>query len=224
MSSVSRKGEIYAHLANAGKALAHGARLELLEYMSQGERSVEELAELSGMPVANVSQHLQKLGRAGMAVSRKEGQRVYYSISGMEVVALLSALRSVAEKNLAEIRGVVDRYLKVKDSLEPVRARELLKLAKKGSVTVIDVRPPEEYVQGHLAGAVNVPLKELEWRLKDIPKAGEVVAYCRGPYCVMAFEAVVALRKKGYRARRLADGFPEWKQAGLPVAAGTGKS
>ncbi|HOP15548.1 MAG: ArsR family transcriptional regulator [Gammaproteobacteria bacterium] len=211
------KQALFAQFARVGKALASANRLELLEFLAQGERSVDALARVSGLSVANTSQHLQQLRQAGLVTARKEGVTVYYSLSDKDVVALVDKLRDVAERHLAEVEQLVSRYLTVKDDLEPVPARELLKRARQGLVTVIDVRPEEEYAAGHLPGAVNIPLASLEKQLRDFDREKEVVAYCRGPHCVLAFEAVARLRAKGFEARRLQDGFPEWKLAGLPV-------
>ena len=211
------KQALFAQFARVGKALASANRLELLEFLAQGERSVDALARVSGLSVANTSQHLQQLRQAGLVTARKEGVTVYYSLSDKDVVALVDKLRDVAERHLAEVEQLVSRYLTVKDDLEPVPARELLKRARQGLVTVIDVRPEEEYAAGHLPGAVNIPLASLEKQLRDFDREKEVVAYCRGPHCVLAFEAVARLRAKGFEARRLQDGFPEWELAGLPV-------
>jgi len=211
------KQALFAQFARVGKALASANRLELLEFLAQGERSVDALARVSGLSVANTSQHLQQLRQAGLVTARKEGVTVYYSLSDKDVVALVDKLRDVAERHLAEVEQLVSRYLTVKDDLEPVPSRELLKRARQGLVTVIDVRPEEEYAAGHLPGAVNIPLASLEKQLRDFDREKEVVAYCRGPHCVLAFEAVARLRAKGFEARRLQDGFPEWKLAGLPV-------
>ena len=211
------KQALFAQFARVGKALASANRLELLEFLAQGERSVDALARVSGLSVANTSQHLQQLRQAGLVTARKEGVTVYYSLSDRDVVALVDKLRDVAERHLAEVEQLVSRYLTVKDDLEPVPSRELLKRARQGLVTVIDVRPEEEYAAGHLPGAVNIPLASLEKQLRDFDREKEVVAYCRGPHCVLAFEAVARLRAKGFEARRLQDGFPEWKLAGLPV-------
>jgi rhodanese-related sulfurtransferase len=172
---------------------------------------------MTGLSVANTSQHLQQLRQAGLAAARKDGLYVFYRLSGDSVVRLLTALRAVGQEQLAEVDKLVSLYFASKDSLEPVPAQELLKRAKTGMVTVLDVRPPEEYAAGHIRGAINVPLTELTERLDEIPSDREIVAYCRGPYCLLAFEAVAKLRKSGRKARRLEDGFPEWKSAGLPV-------
>jgi rhodanese-related sulfurtransferase/DNA-binding transcriptional ArsR family regulator len=217
MSTQTTKRELYQSIAKVAQALASGNRLQLLEFMAQGERSVDALAAMAGVTVANASQHLQALRRAGLVVSRKDGQRVYYRVAGDDVVRLYDGLRGVAESRLAEVRQLVTEFLGDRQALEPVPAEELLARAKKGLVTVLDVRPPEEYAAGHLRGAINVPMDKLEGYLAKLPKKLEIVAYCRGPYCLMSFEAVAMLRKRGWKARRLKDGFPEWKAAGLPV-------
>lgn len=214
------KHDLFTQFARVGKALANANRLELLEFVAQGARSVEELARVSGLSVANASQHLQELRQAGLVTSRKEGLRVYYELSGDDVIRLLDVLRVVAEHRVAEVQKLVDTYLTSKDDLEPLAAEELLGRARNGLVTVLDVRPPEEYLAGHLPGAVNIPLSQLESRLGKLPKKREIVAYCRGPYCVLAFEAVAKLRKKGLKARRLEAGFPEWRLRGFPVETG----
>ena len=218
MSTPNPKRAIFESLARVGTALSSATRLEFLELLAQGERSVDELATLTGVSVANTSQHLQKLRQAGLIVGRKEGLYVYYRLAGDAVVGLLAALGSVGEAYVAEVERIVRLYLAEKDSLEPVPARELLARARKGLVTVLDVRPPEEFAAGHLPGAVNIPVNELEKRLGELPKRKEVVAYCRGPYCLMSYDAVQLLRKKGLKARRLENGLPEWRLAGLPVS------
>ncbi len=217
MRHPSPKREIYENLARIGGAIGSALRLELLELLAQGERSVEQLATTTGTSVANTSQHLQKLRQSGLIVGRRDGQRVFYRLSGDEVVALLAALGRVGEVHDAEIERLVRVYLASKDELEPVPARELLERARKGLVTVLDVRPSEEFAAGHVPGAVNIPIQQLEKRLGDLPKRKEVIAYCRGPYCLMSYDAVQLLRKKGLKARRLVDGLPEWRAAGLPV-------
>jgi len=217
MSTSNFKHDLFAQFARVGKALGNGNRLELIEYIAQGERSVDELAKVSGLTVANTSQHLQQLRQAGLVLCRKAGLKVFYRLSGDDVITLLDALRGVAERHVADVEKLVSTYLSVKDDLEPVPRKELLDRARDGLVTVLDVRPEEEYAAGHIAGAVNVPLSELERYLKDVNPQQEVVAYCRGPHCLLAFDAVAHLRKKGLKARRLEDGFPEWKTAGLPV-------
>lgn len=214
------KREVFANLARIGTALSSPPRIEILELLAQAERNVEQLAALTGMAVANTSQHLQKLRQAGLVVGRKEGLYVFYRLAGDEVVGLLSALGRVGEAYVAEVERIVKTYLAQKDELEAVPAKELLARARKGLVTVLDVRPREEYAAAHLPGAVNIPVHELEKRIKELPKRREIVAYCRGPYCLMSYDAVALLRKKGMKARRLQDGLPEWRLAGLPVEAG----
>jgi rhodanese-related sulfurtransferase/DNA-binding transcriptional ArsR family regulator len=220
MSTEAMKGELYRSIARVAQALAHGNRLQLLELIAQGERSVDSLAAMTGMTVANASQHLQALRQAGLVAARKGGQRVYYSVSGDDVLALCAGLRSVAEARVAEVERLVRDFVGRRDELEPIPADELLERAKQGLVTVLDVRPPEEFAAGHLPGAVNIPIDRLESELAKLPKRREVVAYCRGPYCLMSFDAVLKLRKRGWKARRLENGFPEWKAAGLPVSIG----
>ena len=217
MTSGNFKQDLFAQFARVGKALSNGNRLELMEFLAQGERSVDALAKVSGLSVANTSQHLQQLRQSGLVLSRKQGLKVFYRLSGDDVIELLDALRTVAERHVAEVDQMVSSYLTVKDGLEPIPREELLARAKDGLVTVIDVRPPEEYDSGHVAGAVNVPLSELEIQLEQFEPGQEIVAYCRGPHCILAFDAVARLREKGLKARRLQDGYPEWKTAGLPV-------
>jgi rhodanese-related sulfurtransferase len=215
--STNPKREVFANLARVGTALSSPTRIEFLELLAQAERSVEQLATLTGTTVANTSQHLQKLRQAGLILGRKEGLYVFYRLAGDEVVGLLSSLSRVGETYVAEVERIVRLYFAQKDSLEAVKAEDLLDRVHKGLVTVLDVRPPEEYASGHLPGAVNIPITELEKRLSGLPKRREVVAYCRGPYCLMSYDAVALLRKKGFKARRLEAGMPEWRHAGLPV-------
>ena len=215
--SINFKHELFSQFARVGKALSNSNRLELLEFIAQGERSVDELAKVSGLSIANTSQHLQHLRQAGMVISRKEGLKVFYRLSGDDVLILLDTLRSVAERHIADIDKLVSSFLTVKDNLEPIPREELLERIKHDLVTVLDVRPMEEYAAGHVVGAVNIPLSELEEYLKQFDTDHEVVAYCRGPHCILAFDAVAKLREKGLKARRLQDGFPEWKLAGMPV-------
>ena len=211
------KTELYEQLAGVAKALSHSVRLELMEHLGQGERSVEALAELVGHSLANTSHHLLLLRRAGLADAQKDGVRVFYRLSGDDVVDLLGALRISAERHSAEVDSILSGYFRDRDDMEPVSREELLRRAKDGLVTVLDVRPADEYAAGHLPGAVNIQPSELGKRLKEIPKDHEVIAYCRGAYCVLSFEAVAELRKKGFNARRLEEGYPEWQAAGLPV-------
>jgi ArsR family transcriptional regulator len=217
MSSENPKRQLFDLFATVAKALGHAHRLELLEHVAQGERRVEELAELSGLTIANASQHLQHLRRAGLVASRREGKRVLYRLTDDTVVGLLGSLRLVAERNLAEVDRIVDGYFRDRDSFEPVTRADLMGRSRDGLVTVLDVRPEEEFQLGHVPGAVNIPLGDLERRLAELDPKQEIVAYCRGPWCVLSFEAVAALRKRGFAARRLEDGLPEWQAAGLPV-------
>jgi len=211
------KRQLFTQFARVGKALGHANRLELLEFLAQGERGVEDLAGVTGLSVANTSQHLQQLRQAGLVSARKEGLNVYYSLSGADVQALFESLRQVAERHIAEVGQLVASYLYTKDSLEPLPREELVQRVRDNLVTVIDVRPALEYAAGHVPGAINIPLDELEQQLSKIDPQQEIVAYCRGPHCVLAFDAVARLRQHGLKARRLADGYPEWKSAGLPV-------
>ena len=213
----SPKREVFQQLARIGAALSSGVRLELLELLAQGERSVDQLSALTGTTVANASQHLQKLKQAGLIVARKQGQFVFYRITGDEVIGMLSALSRVGEAHVAEIERIVRMYFFSKDDFEPIPPAELLDRARRGLVTVLDVRPAEEFASGHVPGALNIPVEQLARKLRDLPKGKEVIAYCRGPFCLMSFEAVQLLRKKGIKARRLQDGMPELRTAGLHV-------
>jgi rhodanese-related sulfurtransferase/DNA-binding transcriptional ArsR family regulator len=211
------KQSLYRQFAEVAKALGHGHRLEILELLAQGEQSVEALAERAGLSVANASQHLRLMRRSGLLASRRAGKHIFYGLSDLAVLDLVAALRRVGERNLAAVRDLVGGYFHQRDALEPVSRKELARRVKDGLVTVLDVRPPDEFAAGHLPHAVNIPLRELVKRLRDIPKSREVIAYCRGPYCILAFEAVALLRQRGFKAHRLEDGFPEWRAAGLPV-------
>ncbi len=217
MSNGHFKQDLFLQFARVAKALANGHRLELLEFLAQGERSVDALSKVSGLSVANTSQHLQQLRQGGLVESRKDGQKVFYRLSGADVSLLLDALRDVAERHLADVRQLVDTYLTVKDDLEPVAAEELLARLREGLVTVLDVRPKEEYAAGHLPGAINIPLPELHQRAEELDAGREVIAYCRGPHCVLAFDAVAFLRESGLDARRLDGGLPEWRLHGYDV-------
>jgi ArsR family transcriptional regulator len=207
--------------AEVAKALGHGRRLEILELVAQGERSVEALAGSAGLSVANASQHLRLMRQAGVLASRRNGKHIFYRVSDPSVLDMLVALRKVAENNLAEVRDLIRGYFHERDALEPVSRQKLRHRLKNGLVTVLDVRPEDEFAAGHLPRAVNIPLRELTRRLRELPKSQEVVAYCRGPYCVLAFEAVALLRERGFKVRRLEDGYPEWLAAGLPVEVRT---
>lgn len=216
------KDALYEQLARLGKAVASPRRIELLDLLGQGERSVEALALGTGMGVTNASQHLQLLRQARLVESRREGTRVLYRLADDSVLRFHVALRELAQARLAEVGQVLRDYLLARDALETVSRTELLDRLRRGDVVVLDVRPREEYEQGHVPGAVSVPLDELEARLAALPRRSDVVAYCRGPYCVLAPQAVELLRQRGFRARRLEDGMPEWRLAGLPVAVGEG--
>lgn len=218
MSAPGIKRQLYTQFAKVAKTLASAPRLEILELLAQRERSVEDLVAVTGLPVANVSQHLQHLRRSGLAANRREGKYIRYRLADPAVVTLIGSLQELAERNHVETARTINRYFKKRDSLEPVSRAELLRRKKAGAVFVIDVRPLDEFSEGHIPGAVHLPLAELERHLAELPRDQEIVAYCRGPYCVMAFEAVARLRAHGFQARRLQDGFPEWKLASLPVA------
>ena len=220
-STFNPKRALYAQFAVVAKAIAHEHRLELLELVAQGERSVEALAERSGLSIANVSQHLQNLRRAGLVASRRQAKFVLYRLADEAVLTMLAALQKVAERNVGEVERILRSYFHARDELEPVSRAELTQRMKKGLVTVIDVRPEDEFALGHVPGARNIPLGDLKRYLSKLDRKTEIVAYCRGPYCVMSFEAVAQLRKLGFKARRLEDGLPEWKAAGLPVQTGT---
>ncbi len=211
------KKSLFEQFAHIAKAMGSGNRLEMLDFLAQCEYSVEDLAGVMGLSVANTSHHLQQLRHSGLVTTRKQAQRVFYSLGSGDVIDLVNSLRTVAERHLAEVNQLINTFLISKDSLEPIPREELLERVHQGLVTVLDVRPPDEYAAGHPPGAVNIPVSELEHHLQVLGSIQEVVAYCRGPHCVLAFDAVARLRAKGLSARRLQNGFPEWKQAGLPV-------
>ncbi len=211
------KSDLFTQFARVGKALSNANRLELLEFLAQGSRSVESLANIAKLSIANTSQHLQQLRQSGLVTSQKDGLKVYYSLSGDDVIALLDSLREVAERHLSDVNQLVDTYLTSKDSLEPIPAGELLEKVKDDLITVLDVRPKEEFAAGHVQGAINIPIEELEQHLAEFDPEQEIVAYCRGPHCILAFDAVAQLREKGFQARRLENGYPEWRVAGHPV-------
>jgi len=213
----SPKHKLYEQFAQVAKALSHAHKLELLELLAQCERSVEVLATVANLTVANTSRHLQQLRGAGLVASRKEGLYVFYRIAGDDVIVLLRSLRRTGQRHIGEVNEIVLGYFNDRDSLEAVSRKELLRRSNDGLVTVLDVRPSEEYEVGHIPGALNVPISDIEKHLANLPKEQEVIAYCRGEYCVLAFEAVATLREKGFEARRIEEGFPEWKAAGLPV-------
>ncbi|MER8728119.1 metalloregulator ArsR/SmtB family transcription factor [Mesorhizobium sp. M0195] len=220
MSSVGPKQAIFASLAEVAQALGHAHRLELLEHLAQGERSVEGLAARAGLNFANASRHLQILRRARLVEAERHGKHMLYRLSGdVLVVELMKALGRVGERNVAEVNRVMTDYFQARDALEAVSREELVSRLRDGLVTVLDVRSEDEFALGHLPGALNIPFAELENRLAELPANREVIAYCRGRYCVLSFEAVAALRARGYVAHRLEDGYPDWKAAGLPIEA-----
>ncbi|MCR5857401.1 metalloregulator ArsR/SmtB family transcription factor [Mesorhizobium sp. J428] len=215
--STGPKQALYSEFASVARALGSQHRLDILEHLAQGERGVEALAERVGLSVANASQHLQQLRRAGLVTSRRNGKFVLYRLADDSVLGLMAALSGIAERNLAEVDRIRRTYFDDRDSMEPVSREELLQRTRDDLVTVLDVRPPDEFAVGHVPGAINIPLSELEERLTELDQDHEIVAYCRGPWCVLSFEAVAALRARGFTVRRLEDGLPEWRAAGLPV-------
>lgn len=212
----------FEQFALVARALGSGHRLELLDILVQGERSVERLAQAAGLTITNASQHLQQLRRAGLVTSRKTGTQVIYSVSDPEVITLVRTLWRVTEHNVAELGRVVQRYYHDRDGLEPVSRDQLKAWLRKKLVVVLDVRPADEYAAGHLPGAMSVPVGELKRRLKEIPRGREIVACCRGPYCVYSYDAVEILRPKGFNIRRLQGGYLEWMAAGLPIERADG--
>ncbi len=214
------KTALNEQFARVGKALASPRRIELLDLLAQGERNVESLAAAADMTLALTSSHLQVLRAARLVEGRRVGAHVRYRLAGDDVFRLLATLRGVARARLAEVEQLVTTYLTAHDRLEPVSRDELAARLAAGEAVVLDVRPAEEYQAGHVAGARAIPVEELEARLAELPADQEIIAYCRGPYCVFAPTAVGLLRRHGYRARRLVEGFPEWRLAGLPVAKG----
>ena len=203
--------------ASAARALGSGRRAEIVDLLAQGERSVDEIANEISQSVANTSQHLHVLARAGLVQSRREGTRVFYRLASERVEDLWAAVRDVATSHVAEVTVLADEYLGSRDEIEPLSAHELDERLAQGKVVVLDVRPRSEFDAGHISGALSAPLEELESIVEGLPKRRDVVAYCRGPYCVYADEAVRLLRARGLRARPLDVGFPEWRRAGLPV-------
>jgi rhodanese-related sulfurtransferase/DNA-binding transcriptional ArsR family regulator len=214
------KDRLYAHLARLGKALSSPHRLEILELLAQGERTVDSLATELELSIANVSQHLQALKQAALVESRKQGLFVHYRLADPEVFELSRVIRSVAARRLADFERVVRAHFSTRDDADAVDVDELLKLARSKKVVIVDTRPAHEYASGHIAGAISIPVDQLHRRLKELPKSKDYVAYCRGPYCVYADRAVEVLRSSGRRARRLVEGFPEWRAAGCPVIDG----
>jgi rhodanese-related sulfurtransferase/DNA-binding transcriptional ArsR family regulator len=220
VGSRTAKEQLFEALASVGKALSSGRRAEIVDLLAQGERSVDDVAAEIGQSLANTSHHLRTLAQAGLVRTRREGTRVFYALASDQVAQLWTAVREVAAEHVAEVDRLAQAYLGRRDGLQPITRDELARRLRRGEVTVIDVRPAAEYEAGHVAGARSLPIKELERRLDVLPRDGELVAYCRGPYCVFADDAVRLLHRRGFEARRLEDGFPEWKRAGLPVAVG----
>jgi rhodanese-related sulfurtransferase/DNA-binding transcriptional ArsR family regulator len=211
------KRQLNEHFSRIGKALASPHRLELIELLAQGEQTVDALSKSLGVPLANASHHLRALKSARLVESRNEGTFVFYRLADGDVFELARRIRVLAGRHIAEVDRIVSKYFNARDELDPVDARQLLDRVRSGDIVVLDARPAAEYRAGHIPGAFSIPVNELEKRLSELPQDKEVIAYCRGPYCVMALEAVRRLRLRGRKARRLAEGFPEWRAAGLPV-------
>jgi rhodanese-related sulfurtransferase len=220
MSHRELKDPLYAQFARLGHAVAAPKRVELLDLLSQGEKTVEQLAEQSSTPIKSTSAHLGVLRQARLVETRRQGPYVHYRLADEEVFRFLRQLQALSRRRLAEVEQVTRLYIESRDAMETVSLDELRRLARDGAITVIDVRPREEYEAGHIPGALSLPVAELSRRLGELPKEREVVAYCRGPYCVYSVEAVELLRERGYRARRAEEGLPDWHAAGLPVARG----
>lgn len=220
MGDRAAKDALFEGFSEVAKALASGRRVEIVDVLAQGERSVDEVAGEIDQSVANTSHHLRALARAGLLNTRRDGTRIYYALASERVVELWSAVRDVAEAHVAGLDRLAAAYLGDSDGIEVVDRKELAARIKQGQVVVLDVRPPAEFAAGHIVGARSVPIGELRRQLKALPADAEVIAYCRGPYCVYADDAVRELAKRGFKAARLEDGFPEWRRAGLPVASG----
>jgi rhodanese-related sulfurtransferase/DNA-binding transcriptional ArsR family regulator len=220
MGDRAAKDALFDGFAEVAKALGSGRRAEIVDLLAQGERSVEEVAAELDQSVANTSHHLRALARAGLVTTRRDGTRIHYRLASERVAELWSAVRDVAESHVAGLDRLAAAYLGDRDGIEVVNRKELAARIKQGLVVVLDVRPPAEFTAGHIAGARSVPIGELRRQLKALPSDAEVVAYCRGAYCVYADDAVRELAKRGFKAARLEDGFPEWRRAGLPVASG----
>jgi rhodanese-related sulfurtransferase len=212
------KDSLHAQFARIGHAVSSPRRIEMLDLLSQGEKTVEHLAEQTATPVKNTSAHLRVLRHARLVETRRDGTFVWYRIADESVAAFLHALQALGRQRYAEVREVTESYLERRDTLEPIPPKELARRLAAGDVTLIDVRPPDEFAAGHIPGALSIPVSELRDRLRELPRSREVVAYCRGPYCVMAVTAVEILRKRGYRARRLVESVPAWRALGRPVS------
>lgn len=214
------KDALYGQFARIGHALASPKRIELIDLLAQGEKSVESLSQYAALPIKNTSAHLRVLRQARLVDTRRDGTYVQYRLADAEVSRLLHALQALGHRRLAEVQQVVGQYLDGRDAFEPVTLRELRELLRQGEVTVVDVRPSEEFEAGHIPGAISLPVADLERRLRELPRRREIIAYCRGRYCVYSLEAVTLLRQHGFRARRADQGFPEWRAARWPVESG----
>lgn len=217
------KAELLEQFARIGKVVSSPARLRLLDLLAQGEKTVEQLARQAGLTIPNTSNHLQELRSAALVTTRKEGTYVHYSLAAPVVHEFLRSLQNLARHRLAEVREIVDDYFRSRDRLEPVPAAELLQRLRSDDVVLLDVRPDDEFLSGHIPGALSIPVDELEDRLSELPVDREIIAYCRGPYCVFAIEALAVLRAAGFSARRLEDGVPDWKARGGALATGDGR-
>ena len=220
MELKAAKLELFEHFARVGQAVGSRPRLFLLDLLAQGEKTVEMLARQTGLSVGNTSAHLKGLRQVSLVASRKEGAHVHYRLASHQVHEFVRSLQTLARGQLAEAREIIDDYFHDPGVLEPLYSADLLDGVRAGEVTVLDVRPPDEFAAGHIPGAISMPFGEIEQRLDELPSDGEIVAYCRGPYCIYAVRAVEVLRKLGFRARRLEDGIPDWTLRGLPVAVG----
>ena len=218
MELKAAKLELFEHFARVGKAVGSRPRLLLLDLLAQGEKTVERLARQAGLTIGNTSAHLKGLRQVSLVSPRKDGAHVYYRLASQQVHEFVRSLQALARGQLAEAREIIDDYFHDPDVLQPVHSADLLDGLRDGAVTVLDVRPPDEYAAAHIPGAISMPFGEIEQRLDELPSDGEIVAYCRGPYCIYAVRAVETLRRLGFRARRLEDGIPDWTLRGLPVA------
>jgi rhodanese-related sulfurtransferase/predicted transcriptional regulator len=220
MSHREFKDALYAQFARIGHALASPKRIELLDLLAQGERTVEDLASQAGAPVKNTSAHLRVLRQARLVVTRKDGTRVFYAHAGHDLQSVLDAIQVLGRNRLTEVEHVTRLFVRAHDELQPVTFPELRRRLRNGSATVVDVRPREEFEAGHIPGAISMPVAEVKRRMKELPRSKEVIAYCRGPYCLYSLDAVTLLRHHGFKARRVDEGLPQWRRAGLPVSAG----